>query len=162
MHYDKYSSPLGVLWLMGTGNVLQALIIGGDCPQDAEPAAPETFAPVRQWLDAYFAGTPIPVAFPMEPAGTPFQKRIWQMLLEIPFGKTRTYGELAKEAARQLRRERMSAQAVGQAVGRNPIAIILPCHRVLGAAGRLTGYASGIDKKLWLLRHEGWQGNGRV
>lgn len=162
MQYDKYPSPLGTLWLIGNENGLTQLVIGGEAPKTAEPAPPERFSPVRKWLDAYFAGTPIPADFPMVPEGTPFQKRIWQKLLEIPYGNTQTYGALAQEAARELGREKMSAQAVGQAVGRNPIAIIVPCHRVLGAGDRLTGYAGGIDKKLWLLRHEGWQGDGRV
>jgi methylated-DNA-[protein]-cysteine S-methyltransferase len=87
--------------------------------------------------------------------GTDFQTRVWDILLKIPCGKTSTYGDIGKEIAKQLGKKSMSAQAVGGAVGHNPISIIVPCHRVLGAKGQLTGYAGGIDKKIGLLRHEG-------
>ena len=90
----------------------------------------------------------------MEPKGTDFQKRVWQRLLEIPYGQTVSYGQLAREIGQALGKEKMSAQAVGQAVGRNPISILIPCHRVVGVKGQLTGYAGGLDKKIWLLRHE--------
>ena len=86
--------------------------------------------------------------------GTAFQKAVWELLLKIPCGKTCTYGELAREAARLLGKEKMSAQAVGQAVGSNPVSILVPCHRVVGAGGKMTGYAWGIDRKRWLLDHE--------
>jgi O-6-methylguanine DNA methyltransferase len=95
------------------------------------------------------------IDFQTELSGTPFQKLIWDMLLEIPFGQTITYGQLAKRAARAMGKEKMSSQAVGQAVSRNPIAIIIPCHRVMGAGGKPTGYAYGLEKELWLLNHEG-------
>ena len=81
---------------------------------------------------------------------------IWQLLLQIPYGQTCTYGALAQEAARRMGRQSMSSQAVGQAVGRNPIAIAIPCHRVIGRTGSLTGYAEGLEKKQWLLEHEGF------
>lgn len=157
MYYDKYPSPLGTLWLFGDEKGLARLFIGEEYAGPGEPAAPEQFAPVRRWLDAYFAGEPIPVDFPLALTGTEFQKLIWKLLLEVPFGQTRTYGELAREAARHMGRETMSAQAVGGAVGRNPVWIIVPCHRIIGAGGSLTGYAGGIDKKHWLLDHEGWR-----
>ena len=90
----------------------------------------------------------------MAPAGTPFQQLVWKLLLDIPFGRTCTYGQLAKQAAVLTGKEKMSPQAMGQAVGRNPIAVIIPCHRVIGGGGRLTGYAWGLERKRWLLAHE--------
>ena len=108
------------------------------------------------WLDAYFAGKrPDPSALSLDPHGTPFQRLIWTMLLQIPDGQTTTYGRLAEAAAQRMKRERMSAQAVGSAVGHNPISIIIPCHRVLGTDGGLRGYAGGIEIKAALLEHEG-------
>ena len=92
----------------------------------------------------------------MNPKGTPFQMLIWQLLLQIPYGQICTYGDLAREAARRMGKQRMSSQAVGQAVGRNPISIAIPCHRVIGHTGSLTGYAEGLEKKQWLLEHEGF------
>ena len=106
------------------------------------------------WLDDYFRGIPREIDFQTDPAGTPFQKLIWKFLLEIPYGKTVTYGDLARAAAKAMGKEKTSAQAVGQAVGRNPIAIIIPCHRCVGAKGKLTGYAYGLDRKAWLLKQE--------
>ena len=94
---------------------------------------------------------------PLVPEGTEFQKQVWKRLLAISYGKTKTYGEIAREVASMMGKEKMSAQAVGQAVGRNPISILIPCHRCVGARGRLTGYAGGMDRKIWLLRHEGRQ-----
>jgi methylated-DNA-[protein]-cysteine S-methyltransferase len=107
------------------------------------------FESVRAWLDDYFIGQHREIDFTLSPAGTDFQKRIWEILLTIPYGEITTYGAMAKQLG-----EKMSAQAVGQAVGRNPIGIIIPCHRVVGAKGQLTGYAGGLEKKKWLLRHE--------
>jgi methylated-DNA-[protein]-cysteine S-methyltransferase len=110
-----------------------------------------------RWLDGYFAGHPAPVTFTIKPTGTAFQQRIWKRLLEIPYGQVITYGDIAREMELETGK-RMSAQAVGGAVGSNPISILIPCHRVVGAGGKLTGYAGGIDKKIWLLQHEGWEG----
>lgn len=154
MYYDKYQSPVGTLRLTGTEKVLTGLSFCCDLPAEAEPAGAGEFDLVKNWLDAYFRGEPAVPDFAVETAGTPFQKLIWELLLTIPFGETKTYGELAREAARIMGKEKMSAQAVGQAVGHNPIAIIIPCHRVLGAGGTLTGYAYGLEKKQWLLQHE--------
>lgn len=124
-----------------------------------EPAVCASCDVLRQtaaWLDAYFAGKrPDPSALSLDPHGTPFQRRIWAMLLQIPYGQITTYGRLAEEAAQRMKRERMSAQAVGSAVGHNPISIIIPCHRVLGTDGGLRGYAGGIEIKAALLEHEG-------
>lgn len=110
----------------------------------------------EEWLRAYFAKEqPNPKELPLAPVGSEFQQCIWNFLLEIPYGELTTYGDLAKKAAKQLGKEKMSAQAVGGAVGHNPLGIIIPCHRVVGKDGNLTGYAGGIDKKVWLLAHEG-------
>ena len=115
------------------------------------------FTQTKEWLDLYFNGkiprfTP-PIAFPKD--SSRFALRVWEILLEIPYGATMTYGDIAKQVAREFGIDKMSAQAVGGAVSRNPISIIVPCHRVLGADGNLTGYAGGIDKKLALLKCEG-------
>lgn len=108
------------------------------------------------WLDDYFAGRkPNISCLPLAPIGGEFKQCVWQILMEIPYGELITYGEIAKEAARRMGKSRMSAQAVGGAVGHNPISIIIPCHRVIGANGNLTGYAGGMEKKVALLKHEG-------
>ena len=149
--YDIYESPLGPLRLTGRNGTLTGLSF---VEAGAETSGSGAFEPVKKWLDAYFRGEAPEPDFPVAPVGTDFQKLIWDLLLKIPFGQTRTYGDLAREAAEILGKEIMSAQAVGQAVGRNPIAIIIPCHRVVGAGGKLTGYAYGVDRKAWLLEHE--------
>lgn len=111
---------------------------------------------VLNWFDLYFAGKkPDPRMLPLAPRGSEFRQMVWQELLEIPYGKTTTYGAIAGNVARKLHKEKMSAQAVGGAVGHNPVAIIIPCHRVVGSNGSLTGYAGGLDIKYKLLRHEG-------
>ena len=110
----------------------------------------------RVWLDRYFAGDPLPAAaLPCRPSGTAFQRRVWAILSDIPFGTVRTYADIAAQIAREDSRERALARAVGAANGRNPLSIILPCHRVVGSSGSLTGYAGGIERKIWLLEHEG-------
>lgn len=149
-----YDSPVGPLWLTSDGEKLTGLWMW-----EIRDAVPDETLPIfrdtRRWLDSYFRGERPPMdALPLSPAGTEFQRLVWEILLTIPFGATRTYGDIAKEAAAKLGKERMSAQAVGGAVGRNPISIIIPCHRVIGANGTLTGYAGGLKKKEWLLRHE--------
>ena len=102
----------------------------------------------KRWLDVYFAGRVPDFMPPLNPSGTEFQRRVWEVLLRIPYGQTTTYGAIARELGCR------SAQAVGQAVGRNPISIIIPCHRVLGSDGSLTGYAGGLKRKAELLRLE--------
>ena len=154
LQYDTYESPMGTLWLTEEDGILTGLSFSADCAAKLPRAAGNEFAPVKQWLEAYFHGEPMAVCFQMNPKGTPFQQMIWDLLLKIPCGQTRTYGDLAKDAAAILGKEKMSAQAVGQAVGRNPIAIVVPCHRVIGAGDKLTGYAYGTNRKKWLLQHE--------
>ena len=114
------------------------------------------FASAKNWLDRYFNGDRPDISeLSLAPVGGDFRREVWRMLCEIPYGEYRTYGDIAKDIAANTGRESMSAQAVGGAVGHNPISIIIPCHRVVGAGGSLTGYAGGIDKKVKLLSHEG-------
>ena len=115
----------------------------------------EVFEAAKSWLDRYFNGDkPSPTELPLAPCGSEFKQMVWQLLCEIPYGEVTTYGKLAAEAARRMGRERMSAQAIGGAVGHNPISVIIPCHRVIGTDGSLTGYAGGIELKKRLLIHE--------
>jgi methylated-DNA-[protein]-cysteine S-methyltransferase len=112
------------------------------------------FEEVRRWLDLYFDGKQPKGVPPLHPEGTPFRLSVWQLLLEIPYGEVRTYKQLAEELARRQGLRTMSAQAIGGAVGHNPISIIVPCHRIIGSDGSLTGYAGGTERKEWLLRME--------
>lgn len=152
MHFAEYDSPVGRLLLRSDGKALTGLWIGRET---AEPLSEdEVIRKAKLWLDSYFRGESRSLDLPISPEGTDFQKQVWQLLLAVPYGETRTYGELAGEMAVRTGRKTMSAQAVGQAVGRNPISILIPCHRIVGAKGQLTGYAWGIEKKQWLLEHE--------
>ena len=158
-------SPLGKLTLAAGGQGLAGLWMegqrrfgGGHPLRPARREELETFRPAEDWLERYFSGEkPQGRALTLCPEGTPFQHLVWSLLLDIPWGETVTYGELARGAAERLGRESMSPQAVGGAVGRNPISIIIPCHRVVGAEGSLTGYAGGLERKRWLLAWEGCQ-----
>ena len=156
----QYSSPLGIITLVCDNNALVALRLPGQRPfnKDTTPVSPGEHPILHQavrWLDRYFAGELTDShELPLNPEGTPFQQIIWKLLLEIPYGQTATYGELALKAATVLGKSRKSAQAVGQAVGANPIAILIPCHRCLGAGRRLTGYAGGLPLKRALLEME--------
>lgn len=147
----NYPSPLGNLLLVSDGKALTGLWMDTESPELGETECRDVsvFTAVRAWLDDYFRGMPRCIDFPLSPAGTAFQKQVWGILLSIPFGQTRTYGQIAHEI-----HPGMSPQAAGSAVGRNPISIIIPCHRVIGTKGQLTGYAGGLDKKVWLLQHE--------
>ena len=152
-----YPSALGEITLVCDEGALVSLSLPGQKGFTQECAAGEhpILVQTKAWLDAYFAGNaPSPAALPLRPEGTEFRRLIWELLLEIPYGKTVTYGALAKKAAEALGKPRMSAQAVGQAVGANPIAIVVPCHRVVGADGSLTRYAGGIHYKRSLLQLE--------
>lgn len=154
-HFMVYDSPVGRLLLTSDEENLTGLWMTREAPEagSAEGGC-AVLDKARRWLDAYFRGEDRQPDFPLAPKGTEFQKQVWDILLTIPYGGTRTYGDIAREMAARLGKETMSAQAVGQAVGRNPISILIPCHRVVGAKGKLTGYAGGLDKKVWLLRHE--------
>lgn len=160
-YFTISNSPIGRILIISDGENLNALEAIG-----RRDIAPDGFAgkkdlPVFKstclWLKKYFSGENPPVSsVPIKPLeGTPFQKIVWKILLKIPYGSTATYGEIASEVARRLGKSKMSAQAVGQAVGQNPISIIIPCHRVIGANGNLTGYRGGIDVKIKLLEIEG-------
>lgn len=152
MYAAQYDSPLGKLLLTCTDAGLTGIHMNRELPEHLEnhPYLVQTAA----WLDAYFRGEKIPAQIPLAPEGTVFQKQVWKILLTIPWGETTTYGQIAREMAVLRGKKKMSAQAVGQAVGRNPIIILIPCHRVLGAGGQLTGYRCGLEKKIWLLHHE--------
>lgn len=156
MYYLQYESPVGRLLLTAEEDSLTGLWMEKEPPsQAAEGRNHAVLLQAKDWLDAYFQGNVQPVRFPMRPEGTDFQKQVWDILLTLPFGQTSTYGDIAREMALRLGKEKMSAQAVGQAVGRNPISILIPCHRVVGTNGKLTGYAGGLSRKKWLLAHEG-------
>jgi len=142
-------SPLGTLRMVARGDELTGLHLPDqDVPDGAERATPVLVRTAQQ-LAEYFAGTRTVFDVPLAPQGSGFQERVWRQLLAIPFGTTRSYGEIARAIGRPS-----ASRAVGTANGANPIAIIVPCHRVIGADGKLTGYASGIDKKQWLLAWE--------
>ena len=156
-HYD---SPLGGILLAADGIGLRGLWFDGqkylarDLPAERIGQDTPALAEARRWLDIYFAGSQPDFLPPLHPAGSTFQQAVWALLLQIPYGQTVTYGELARQLAEKQGRPRMSAQAVGGAVGHNKISIIIPCHRVVGTGGSLTGYAGGIDRKVKLLALE--------
>ena len=142
-----YRSPLGDIVLTSDGSALTGLRFAeASCGQPAEGIP--LLADACRWLDLYFSGATPDFTPRLAPLGTPFQLSVWRELLTIPYGQTVSYGHIAQ----RLRCH--SAQAVGGAVGRNPIALIIPCHRVIGSNGQLTGYAYGLDRKQWLLSHE--------
>lgn len=157
----SYESPLGSILLAGDETGLTGLwfegqkYYAGSLARDHREGEIPVFSAVRQWLDIYFSGKEPDFMPPLHLIGTPFQMRVWELLLKIPYGTTTTYGKLAAEMAGMMGRDHMSAQAVGGAVGHNPVSVIVPCHRVAGADGSLTGYAGGIDKKIRLLAGEG-------
>ena len=160
-YVTHYNSPIGAITIASNGTALTGLwfdgqkyfasTLGADYKEENLPV----FAEAKRWLDMYFSG--------MEPDftpllclnGSPFRMAVWQILQSIPYGQTITYGAIAQQLAAQNGQAKMSAQAVGGAVGHNPISIIVPCHRVVGTNGSLTGYAGGINKKIALLKLEG-------
>lgn len=156
MCYGIYDSPLGDILLESDSEALTGLRFA-DAPAQLNAAIssePEALAQTRRWLSLYFAGKIPDFTPPIRFCGSPFQLTVWRLLLEIPYGETVSYGEIAKRVASRLSVPRMSAQAVGGAVGRNPISLIVPCHRVVGANGSMTGYGGGIWRKEKLLALE--------
>lgn len=155
----QYASPVGMIYLAAEGGALTGLWIEGQkyfaATLDQKQTRQQESAPLlaaKRWLDAYFQKAPLPPPPPLAPKGSVFRQEVWKLLLEIPYGKTTTYGALA-----QTLRSRgicAAAQAVGGAVGHNPISLIIPCHRVVGADGSLTGYAGGVQIKRRLLELE--------
>ena len=153
--FSEYPSPLGTLLLEADGEALRSVQIRP--PVSAiSTKENDVLRRTAAWLDRYFAGEPVsPSALPLRPVGTPFRLLVWRLLADIPYGKSVSYGELAAECATAMGVPRMSAQAVGGAVGHNPVSLIVPCHRVVGANGNLTGYGGGLDRKVRLLALEG-------
>lgn len=166
-----YDSPIGKLTLAGDGTSITGLWIEGQkyfkrtlengdgerdsCVRTSDDVPCEVLCRACEWLDAYFKGEHKEISFPLAPKGSAFQKSVWDILKEIPYGETITYGEIARKLSDRQGKSSMSAQAVGGAVARNPISILIPCHRVVGTNGSLTGYAGGIKRKIKLLTLEG-------
>jgi methylated-DNA-[protein]-cysteine S-methyltransferase len=162
MHYTAhYDSPLGGVTLGSDGRALTGLWFDGQkyfaATLDPEHEARElpVFSETKRWLNRYFSGSAPDFTPPLRLYGTDFQKSVWEALLAIPYGQTVTYGELAAKLAERRGIGQVSARAVGGAVGRNAVSLIIPCHRVVGANGALTGYAGGLDRKIRLLEREG-------
>ena len=162
MYYETtYNSPVGAIKLASDAHSLVGLWIEGQkyyggtiLESMTEQNNLSVFDATKKWLDEYFEGRKPSVSkllVPLAPIGSEFRRKVWDILCEIPYGRVTTYGEIAKKMAKKS----MSARAVGGAVGHNPISIIIPCHRVIGANNSLTGYAGGIDKKIRLLELEG-------
>lgn len=155
-----YSSELGDILLAADEIGLTGLWFFGQSyfadTLPAEQIAQETpiLAQAKEWLDEYFSGKEPDFTPTLHPIGSPFRQEVWRILLQIPYGQTMTYGEIARQMEKLQNRPHMSAQAVGGAVGHNGISIIIPCHRVVGTKGSLTGYAGGLDKKMALLELE--------
>ena len=161
MQYTShYRSPIGNILLAADEIGLTGLWFEGQkyfalyLDKEHEEKEIPLFEKVKQWLDIYFSGKEPDFPVPLHFTGTAFQNEVWEILCTIPYGRTMTYGEIARQIAARKGLPRMSAQAVGGAVGRNGISVIVPCHRVVGANGSLTGYAGGIDKKIKLLQLE--------
>ena len=160
IYMGRYDSPLGPITLAGEDGALTGLwfdgqkYFGAGLPAGTPEGEPPVFRQVRAWLDRYFRGGDPCSAPPLAPAGTAFQRAVWEVLREIPYGRTATYGQVAQAAGRGLGRN-TSPRAAGSAVGRNPISLLIPCHRVVGAGGSLTGYAGGLERKEALLKLEG-------
>lgn len=163
IHKTHYDSPLGGMLLSADDEGLTGLWFDGQKyfayglaePEACEEQENSILTEAKRWLDIYFSGKEPDFDLPISLSGTDFQKKVWGILCTIPYGKTMTYGQIAAQLAAEQDAAHMSAQAVGGAVGHNPLSIIVPCHRVVGANGSLTGYAGGIDRKIKLLTLEG-------
>ena len=161
IYTTHYKSPLGDILLDSKNNKLIGLWIEeekyylSDLKDEIKEEEKEILEKTKYWLDRYFKGEkPSIDELDLSPLGSDFRKRVWKILCEIPYGEVITYKDIADTIAKQKGLKKMSSQAVGGAVGHNPISIIIPCHRVVGTNGSLTGYAGGIDKKVYLLKHE--------
>ena len=156
----RYSSPLGEIMLAGHEKALTGLWLegqkyyAGTLPKSSKEGNTPVFDIAKKWLDIYFSGREPDFDLPLDLEGSDFRKGVWNILLSIPYGKTMTYKEIADEMAKKMGLKTMSAQAVGGAVAHNPVSVIVPCHRVVGSDGSLTGYAGGIEKKIRLLELE--------
>lgn len=161
-----YESQLGGILLAADEIGLTGLWFDGqkyfarELPAERTEKEMPILTETKRWLDIYFTGTEPDFLPPLHPIGSTFRQEVWKLLLQIPYGKTVTYGELARQLAEKHGLPRMSAQAVGGAVGHNQISVLIPCHRVVGANGSLTGYAGGIQKKVKLLELEGTDVSG--
>ena len=155
-----YKSPLGGITVASNGKAITGLWFDGQkyfadtLDKNHKESQLPVFEQAKEWLDIYFSGKSPDFTPQICMKTTEFRKTVWKIMLEIPYGKTTTYGEIAKKTAEAKGLAKMSAQAVGNAVGHNAISIIIPCHRVIGANGKLTGYAGGLDKKIKLLELE--------
>lgn len=160
LYYKKVASPLGEITLRSDGEALTGLWFADDKHYGAKDIAGaaladlDVFMQAEAWLAEYFAGREPKVSVPLKLQGSEFQVQVWRLLQDIPYGRLVTYGDIAKKIAAQKGVARMSAQAVGGAVGHNPLCIIVPCHRVVGANGSLTGYGGGMWRKVRLLELE--------
>lgn len=177
MYYSReYKSPLGKLtlvcdqdkkyivglWIEGqkyfAGGLEGDQIVSTKSPKGGKSSnhSLDILDEAVSWLDRYFSGQRPPIGdLKLRPEGTDFRQEVWSILMDIPYGQVTTYADIASQVAKKLGRKSMSAQTVGGAVGHNPISIIIPCHRVIGSRGSLIGYAGGMDRKTWLLNHEG-------
>lgn len=160
IYTQHYDSPMGGILLAADEIGLTGLwfddqkYFADNLPKDHTEKETQAIADAKRWLDIYFDGKEPDFTPALHAVGSEFRQNVWDILLQIPYGKTITYGEIARQLAKKRGLTKMSAQAVGGAVGHNPIAIIVPCHRVVGTNGSLTGYAGGIDKKVKLLEIE--------
>lgn len=160
MYTNEYDSPLGKVTMASDGESLTGLWLEGQKYFAASLSGKEyqknlpVFECTKEWLNVYFKGKEPDFMPSLAPEGTSFRREIWNILQEIPYGRTMTYGEIGRLYAKRHGVQSMSGQAVGQAVGHNPISILIPCHRVLGSNGSLTGYAGGVEKKRALLKIE--------
>lgn len=154
--FSKYNSPVGILTLTSDGEFLTGVLFEKEFEEVTREDELPVFDEATSWLDRYFAGkNPSIDELKLRPYGSEFRMAVWELLKKIPYGQTVTYGELAKEIAVITNKEKMAAQAIGGAVGHNPISIIIPCHRVVGTNGSLTGFGGGLATKVKLLEHEG-------
>ena len=157
---QRYNSPMGGILLAADEIGLTGVWFDGQkyfargLPTEWTERNTPVLSAARHWLDVYFTGREPDFMPPLNPIGSGFQRAVWELLLQIPYGQTTTYGALAQKLAQHQGLAHMSAQAVGGAVGRNKISILIPCHRVVGTGGRLTGYAGGVDRKAGLLELE--------